>query len=225
MPDQFRRTIPQVVVEPLVITGVESLLKKDGFGIPVGFCHEKEMGMFFLNGGNHFFPTIFFGWDDPVCSPGVLKNRIQHQHRHIHTQAIAKVTYFNQCLYHCLPEARMTGIQLNNVLPGRKIGVFPSCENMLPNANISVREFSEVIFCALHEIFGMMLCPGMVRGDVVGDKIQDEFHSARMKRVSCFQNAFFASKTVIYLICLHTVGGANHIRGGVIGQNLLKFLC
>ena len=80
--------VDEVIVEPLVITVIESLLLQFPLSIPV--CLGDKLRNAFVDGGNQGGPVLGCGFESGAAIPGALKNRVQEEHRHVAANAIAR---------------------------------------------------------------------------------------------------------------------------------------
>ena len=120
----------QAVVEPLVVTKVEALLLQLPLEVPVSFGNKEEVGIVFFDGRNQIAPVFCCRRLSRAAAPGAFEDRIKQQHRHVTTDAVALAGDTQNGFEDGPTKLGLEGIQLQHILPGRKIRIASACENM-----------------------------------------------------------------------------------------------
>src|SRR5882724_3085255 len=64
-----------------------------------------------------------------TCCPCALEDRVQEQHCHVSAHAIALLGNARERLSGCSSKVRLEGVQLQNIEPGRKVGISSASED------------------------------------------------------------------------------------------------
>ena len=122
-PDTLGIVMFQTIIELFIVAEVESLLLQLPLQVPIGLGHEQEPGESQFNGPDHFGPIVGRWAGSRPGSPGPLEDAVHEKHGHIAADAVALAGHIRKGFNHCLPEARLKGVQLQNIRPGREVGV------------------------------------------------------------------------------------------------------
>ena len=87
--DRRRVAGAQPVVVPLVVGVIEALLLERPLQVPVRLGDEDEVGPAAPDRAGHRRPVVAFGTRTCSLAPGALEDLVQHQHRHVATDAVA----------------------------------------------------------------------------------------------------------------------------------------
>src|SRR5262245_25846096 len=129
-PYTIRITMLQTVVEPLVVTKVEPLLLQLPFEVPISLGDKEKVRISSLNHGDKVAPVFRCRLFSRTAAPRAFEDRIEQQHRHVAANAVALACDTQNGFEDGTTKLGLEGIQLQHVLPGRKIRIASACENM-----------------------------------------------------------------------------------------------
>src|SRR5215469_7595995 len=106
-PNALRVSMFQPVIQPLVITEIETLLLEFPFEIPVSLGDEEEIRMRLHYRRDHVHPIIGGGGCADVALPRALEDGVEQKHRHVAAQAIALGGDIINCFDHAPAQRRI----------------------------------------------------------------------------------------------------------------------
>ena len=214
----------QTVVKALVVTKVEALLLQLPFEVPVSFGNKEEVGIGFFDGRNQLAPVFCCRRLSRTAAPGTFEDRIKQQHRHVTTDAVALAGDTQNGFEDGTTKLGLEGIQLQYILPGRKIRIASACENMSSQANKGRGITLRIVKIALNEIVRMDNDPGMVRCHVIGNKIENQTEASLRQLLPSRGKSFRTAQVFVDHVAAHTVSGPHVVLGTEIGQRALEIL-
>ena len=141
------------------------------------------MRIFFAHAFDRFRP-------EKLCryAPGTLKDVRQNEHRHVAAHSVTLAGDFHQLAGHRFLRGRVAIVELKSVRPARKVRIAPVGKNQVAlfalYPGIVLRRSRQVQFGSGDEIVGVILDPGVIRGHVVWDKIEQQLQSAFLQPLS-----------------------------------------
>src|SRR5262249_47751259 len=149
----------------------ESLLLEGPFQVPIDLSHEKE---FRATSADSFDGTRPEG--SRTQAPGPLKDLRQDQHRHIAADTVAHIGDVLQLRGHSLLEAWLSIVQLQCIGPAIEVRIAAVRQNYRPcwgcDSGVVLRLALNLLFCSADVVFRMLLNPGVIRGRMVGNEIE-----------------------------------------------------
>src|SRR5262245_9717399 len=120
----------QTVVEPLVVTKVEPLLFQLPFEVPVSLGDKEKVRISSLNDRYKVEPVLRCRRFSHTAAPRAFEDRIEQQHRHVAANTVALARDTQNRFENGATKLRLESIQLQHILPGWKIRIASTCENM-----------------------------------------------------------------------------------------------
>src|SRR5262245_743475 len=129
-PYTLRIAMLQTVVEPLVVTKVEPLVLQLPFEVPVSLGNKEKVRISSLNDRNKVAPVFRCRRFSRTAAPRAFEDRIEQQHRHVTANAVALAGDTQNGFEDGATKLGLESVQLQHILPGRKIRITSACENM-----------------------------------------------------------------------------------------------
>ncbi len=220
--DRARQAVHQAVVEFLVVGVIEALLLESPLHIPVNLGQKEETRELRMDALRGPRPEMIGG-----NVPGPLEDLRDNQHGHVTADAITLARDPPQLAEHGLLQIRIAIVQLQRIRPACKVGIAPIGQDStfagdLPAAEI-LRLGGELFLGAGDEEVRVLLHPGMIRRDMVGDKVQDQPQIATAHPLSQSCKRFVPSEILVNMIVMDRKTGAADIGILKIGQSTLVF--
>ena len=152
----LRALVLQTVVQPLVVAEIEAVLLQLPLHVPVGFGNEQEVRVGALDRRNHVVPVLGRGSVPGAAAPGPLEHVVQQQHRHVAANAVALSGNVGQGFDHRLAQAGLKGIQLQDVRPGRKVGIASAGQKVIVYLNVGPGRVLRVPAASVNEVVEML---------------------------------------------------------------------
>jgi len=217
----------QPVAKPLVIRIVEALLQQIPFHVPIHFGDEQRVGVMVFDRRDHHRPEFQRGRMAGAFAPGLGKNPVGDQHRHVAANAVALGRDVAQRLDHLGAHGGVEGVELGGVGPDREIGIAPVGEYLVMAGGWSQKEVIglavHVLARAVDETLGVGFQPGMVHGDVVGHEVQHQPQSARGQPLAQGRQLVAPAEVRIDLVAVDGIGRADDILRRKVGQGAAIF--
>ena len=174
-PNTLRIAMFQTIIEPLVVTEVETLALQFPLQVPVSFGDEAEVRMRALNRGDHLTPVVGQRRLPHTSAPRAFEDLVQQKHGHVATDSIAQGRNAGERFNHCLSKSRLKRIQLQHIWPCREVRV-PSAGKEAPwYFNVGCRVVSGVLGVRAKEVVNVLVDPRVIRGHMVRHEIQNSF--------------------------------------------------
>src|SRR6476469_5738102 len=175
--------LAQTIVQPFVVSVVETLLLHRPFQVPVDLRHEHEVRRLLSYALRRFRPEQL-----RFDTPSSLKYLWYNQHRHVAAHAVTLVGDFQQLADHRLLRRRIAVVELQRVGPAVEvrvatIGEYQRAALALHPAVVLWRA-SQIRFRAMDKIIRMLIHPWMIRRHVIGDEVEQQLDSSLLQPLS-----------------------------------------
>jgi hypothetical protein len=162
-------SVPEPVVEPLVVGDVEALLLQLPLEVPVDLGHQHHRRVPVAQPGDRRRPERL-----GAAAPGPLEDVRQDQHGHVAADAVAPVGDREQGVGHRLLDRGSRVVELQGVGPAVEVRVAAVGEDAATEAGEVLRPAREVLLGPLDEELGVLVDPGVVERDVVGHEVEHQ---------------------------------------------------
>ncbi len=169
-------------------------------------------------GGDHLTPVLRLRpWPSP-SAPGALENCVEQKHRHVAANTIALAGDTGK-RFSCGPAKFWPKrIQLQHILPRRKVGIFPTGVNGPFYLNVGCGVIPGVLSTSWYEVFRVFDAPRMVGCHVVRHEIQDQPQTSLRQFLSGSGKALRATQVLVDLISPNRICGSDVVLPPKIRQ-------
>ncbi len=179
-----------------------------------------------LDVGDGSRPELGPGWVK-LAAPGAKKDVLVHQHGHVAAHAVTVPGHCQQGVRHGPPRVGPAVVQLHCVGPAAKVGVPAVGENPPLAASVAAKVVARLPGqpgrAALHQAFGVLRQPGVVYGQVIGHKIEDEAQAKQPQPLAQSGQFFVAAQCRVHPVTIDGVRRTDHVLWGVIWQRPAVF--
>src|SRR5271157_475386 len=203
----------QAVIEPLVVAEVEPLLLQLPLQVPVSLGNEAEVRMRSLDGRDHFTPILDWRPLSGAAAPGALEGRVQQQHGHVASDAIALSRNTGNRFQHRLPKPGLKPIELQNIGPCREVRIPSAGVDSSLYHNVGCRVVPGILGIPANEVLRMLGDTRVVRRHMVGHEIEEQVHAPLREFLPGNGETFRASEVFVNHVTSYAIGRTYVVLG------------
>ena len=169
-------------------------------------------------------PVVFGGSRPGSRPPGSLEDVAHHEHGHITTYAVALIGDLLHRLDDGASKTRIEDVQLEHVLPSRKVRVPAAGQYPVPGRDKRGGVPAQVFVFSLDEELWVGGNPGVVGGHVIGHEIEDEAHTALGELFTCHGKSLGTSQVFVHDVATHAIRRSDIVRRRKVGEDAAELL-